>query len=114
MKSKMNAMMTIAMTYGITSRDASRVLQRDALQHLRDAHTTVGGPLERVVHLFPLEHFERIRVPREQITYRRVVDRVGFLFEFLHLHGLDTYVIFLNACLHTDPNALSVVDEYLC
>src|SRR5438309_7168532 len=111
MKSKTNAMMTIAMTYEITSMDASRVLQRDALQHLRDAHAAVGGPLERVVHLFPFEHIERIGMAREEIAYRRVIDRVGLLFELLDVASLDAHELRLTDRRHTDLDVLGGVNE---
>src|SRR5690242_17941207 len=83
MKSKTNAMTTIATTYGITRRGASRVLEGDALQHLGDAHAAVGRALQRIVHLLPLHDVERIRLARKQLTDGRVVDRVTLLLELL-------------------------------
>src|SRR5689334_2949946 len=80
MKSKTNAIMTIAMTYAITRRVASRVLQRDALQHLSDTHAAVGGALERIVHLLPLHDLERVGLTREQGADRLVINGVRFFF----------------------------------
>src|SRR5262245_28435793 len=77
MKSKTNAMRTIETTYGITRSDASRVLERDALKHLRDTHAAVCRALERVVHLLPLHHVQRIRMPGEELAHGRVIDRVA-------------------------------------
>ena len=38
-----------------------RVLQRDALEHVRDVLALIERALERVVQLLPLDHFQRIR-----------------------------------------------------
>ena len=62
---------------------ALRVLEGDALQHLRDAHAAVDRALERVVHLLPLDHLERIGRAREQRADRLVIDRVALLLELL-------------------------------
>src|SRR6478752_62281 len=88
MKSKMKATMTIAMTYGITRRDASRVLERNALQHLSNAHAAIRRALEGVVHLFPLHDLERIGVTGEQIPDGGVVDRVALFLELLDVRDL--------------------------
>src|SRR4051812_12689728 len=82
LKSKMKATRTIATTYAIT-RGLSAVLERDALQHLRDAHAAVDRPFERVVHLLPLDHVERVRIAREERAHGLVIDRVALLLEML-------------------------------
>src|SRR6185436_3544008 len=85
MKSKMNAMRTIATTYQITPDGLLRVLERDALQHLGDRHAAVGRPLEGIVHLLPLHDIERLGRSGEERANRRVVDRVALFFEPLDL-----------------------------
>src|SRR5919198_3474482 len=87
MKSKTNAIATIATTYGITRGDASRVLERDALHGLRDTHAAINCAFERVVHLFPLHDVERVGIGGEQLADRRVVDRIALLLESLDLQG---------------------------
>src|SRR5437016_818243 len=82
LKSKMNAITTIATTYPIT-RDSSGVLERNALQHLGDTHAAVDRTLERVVHLLPFDDVERIGIAREQCADRLVVDRVALLLQML-------------------------------
>src|SRR3954469_1574199 len=91
MKSKMNAMTTIATTYAITRRDASRVLQGNALQHLRDTHAAIGRALERIVHLLPLEDFQRIGMAGEQVADGRMVDRVRLFLELLDVTRLNAH-----------------------
>src|SRR5690242_14766747 len=88
MKSKMNAMATIAMTYAITRPDASRVLERDALQHLGDAHATVCCALERIVHLLPFHHVERIGMPGEESAHCGVIERIALFLQFFDLRDL--------------------------
>src|SRR5690348_14923215 len=113
MKSKMNAMMMIATTYAITRRDSSRVLERDALQHLRDTHAAVGGSFERIVHLLPFQHFERLGLAGEKVADRGVVDRVGLLLQALDLHCLLAHQLRLANRLHADLDVLGGGDEYL-
>src|SRR5437868_4283181 len=114
MKSKMNAMKTIAMTYGITRRDASRVLQRNALEHLGDAHAAVGRALERVVHLFPFQDVERVRVPGEQSANGFVVDRVRLFLQLLDMRRLLADELGLTDRRDTGLNVLRRVNEHLC
>src|SRR5437764_2762381 len=55
LKSKMNAITTITMTYVVTQGRRSGVLEGDTLEHLRHAHAAVDRALKRVVHLLPLD-----------------------------------------------------------
>src|SRR5437762_10771115 len=114
MKSKTNAMRTIAITYGISCRDASRVLQGDALHHLRDTHATVGGALQRVVHLLPLQNLEGLWVAGEQIADGCVVDRIRFFLELLDMPGLLADELRLPDRRYAGLNVLRGLNEYLC
>src|SRR5690349_3435693 len=90
LKSKMNAIRMIATTYAITGRPSS-VLERNALQHLRDAHAAVDGAFQRVVHVLPLQNVQRIRVAGEERTHRLVIDGVAFLLEVLDQRDVLVY-----------------------
>src|SRR5690242_9637528 len=114
MKSKMNAMITIAMTYAITRRAASRVLEGDALHHLSDAHAAIRRPLERVVHLLPLQYVERIGMTCEQVTHRGVVNRVGLFLQLLDVGRLHADGFRLTNRLHACLDVLRGLDEHLC
>src|SRR3954451_1341309 len=113
MKSKTNAMMTIAMTYPITRRAASRVLQGDALHHLRDAHAAIGRALERVVHLLPLQHLERIGVAGEEVTHCGMVDRVRLLLQLLDVRCFDADGLRLTNRFDARLDVLRGLDEPL-
>src|SRR5512139_1312789 len=73
MKSKTNAMRTIAMTYVATGPLASGVLERDALEHDRHRLAAVERLLDRVVDLLPLHHVERVGAAGEERLHRVVV-----------------------------------------
>src|SRR5690348_2054066 len=88
MKSNTNAITTITTTYAITRSDASGVLERNALQHLRNAHAAVSCALERVVHLLPFHHVQWVRLSTEEISDGGVIDRVGLFLEPLDLSRL--------------------------
>src|SRR5215207_4027271 len=81
MKSNRKATATIATTYATTS----GVLDGDALCRVGDAHAEVDCDLERLVHLLPADHLDRIRRAGEQGTDGIVIDGVPFLLEPLDL-----------------------------
>src|SRR6476469_1499623 len=98
LKSKMNAIKTIATTYPITESRRLRVLERDALQHLGDTHAAIDRALEGVVHLLPFHHLERIGLAGEERADGLVIDRVPLFLEMLdqrdvlgHLAGLSHF-----------------------
>src|SRR5215213_7179009 len=70
MKSNRKATATIATTYQTT---ASGVLDGDALCRVGDAHAEVDRDLERLVHLLPANHLDRVRRTREQRADRIVI-----------------------------------------
>src|SRR5512132_3290063 len=86
LKSNTNANAMIAMTYQTTF--GSGVLDGDAVHRVRDAHALIDRDLERLVHLLPANHRDRIGRAGEQRTHRLVVDRVPFLLEMLDPRGV--------------------------
>src|SRR6478672_2533382 len=85
LKSKMKAIPMIATTYQTT---ASGVLDGDAVHGVGDAHAQIDRDLERLVHLLPPDHLDRIRGTGEEGADRVVIDRVPFLLQLLDLRRL--------------------------
>src|SRR5687767_7286369 len=77
MKSKMKATSTISTTYVTTS----GVLQGNARQSAGDVLTLIDSPLDHVVQLLPLDHFQRVRLAVEQTAHRLVVGCVALFFQ---------------------------------
>src|SRR6478672_1579819 len=88
LKSKMNAIAMIAMTYQTTGK-GSGVLDGNAVHRVRYAHALIDRDLQRFVHLLPPDHLDGVRRPSEKRTHRLVVQRVPFLLELLDLRRLD-------------------------
>src|SRR4051812_14227499 len=89
LKSKMKAIAMIATTYQTTG---SGVLDGDAMHRVGDAHAQIDRDLERLVHLLPADHLERVGRTGEQRADGVVIDRVPFLFQLLDHARLCTHV----------------------
>ena len=61
--------------------DALSVLDHDALEDVGDVLAAIGGVLEEVERLLPLDHDDRIALVVEQPADRLLVDAVGFVLE---------------------------------
>src|SRR3954470_2985966 len=72
LKSKMKAIAMIATTYQTTG---SGVLDGDAMHRVGDAHAQIDRDLERLVHLLPADHLERVGRTGEQRADGVVIDR---------------------------------------
>src|SRR5437867_626464 len=107
MKSKTNAMATIAMTYAITS----RVLEGDALQRVDDPHAAVDRFLQVVVDLLPADYVQRIGPALEQLFDSVVIERVSLLFDPLHLDRGGVHVLRSLDAIHPALNVLRGLDE---
>src|SRR3954466_13535333 len=88
LKSKMKAIAMIATTYQTT---ASGVLDGDAVHRVGDAHAQIDGDLERLVHLLPTDHLDRIGGAGEQRADGVVIDRVPLLLQLLDLARLRAH-----------------------
>src|SRR6476659_2429496 len=60
LKSKMNAIAMIAMTYQTTGK-GSGVLDGNAVHRVRYAHALIDRDLQRFVHLLPPDHLDGVR-----------------------------------------------------
>src|SRR4051794_18770034 len=89
MKSKKKAIATIATTYQTTM---SGVLDGNAVHRVGDAHALIDRDLERLVHLLPANHLERIGRAGEELADRLVIDRVSLLLQPLDLARLRAHL----------------------
>src|SRR5437762_10008345 len=67
------------------------VLDDDAFEHVGYVFAAVGGILEEVEHLLPLDHGDRILLLVEQPAEGLVMNPVGLVLEPVHLHGQHVY-----------------------
>src|SRR5262245_62641333 len=70
---------------GDCQRHGSGVLEDDALDHVGDVFAPVGGVLERLVHLLPLEDEEGILRPAEELGERAAQELVALVLPAAHL-----------------------------
>src|SRR4051812_11153837 len=110
MKSNKKAIATIAMTYPTT---ASGVLDGDAMHRVRDAHALVDRDLERLVHLFPADHLDRVGRPGKQRADRGVIDRVALLLELLDLARLRAHLARPLDRVHRDGDVVSGAADHV-
>lgn len=69
----------------------SPVLEGDALDDSRDVLAHVGGLLEQLVHIAPLDHFQCIHAALEQVGQGLARDLVGLVLQAIDLDAVGPY-----------------------